>query len=315
MRYGRWCKEGQTVSDLHIGVAGAGAVGAHYGLALLRAGLLVRFLARGAHLQAMRRNGLRHVSAGRVRTVRVDCSGDPASLAGCDVLLIACKTTQLDGMIEALRPYVGRALLVSVQNGVEAPARLARAFPQAPVVAASAFIGVRIEPPGTVVHTAAGHIRLAPWRGDVDRIMHCLCEVWRSAGVDARALTDARRMLWEKMLWNCGFNAITALTRRYARDIAEDAPDQVTAVMREAWAVARAEGVMLEEGVIARHIEATLHAGEVKTSMWQDVEHHREVEIDAMNGCICRLAERHGIDVPRNRLLTMLIQALSGRRP
>ncbi len=297
-----------------IGVAGAGAVGGHYGLMLQQAGMKVRFLARGAHLQAMQAAGLRHVAPdGVLRCMPVQCSDNPALLRDCHVILLACKTTQLPTMLASLATHAASAALISMQNGVDAPAQIARVFPTSVVIAASAFIGARVEPAGTIIHSAAGHIRLAPWQGNSAKVLQVLTKVWQQAGTGARILPDARRMLWHKMLWNCGFNAITALTRRYAREIAADASCRahVEAAMQEALAVAQAEGVTLEQADIASHIALTLKAGEVKTSMWQDVLHGRETEIEAMNGRIVALAQQYGIAVPVNRMLSDLIRALT----
>jgi len=134
---------------------------------------------------------------------------------------------------------------------------------------------------------------------------------WQRAGVDAQEVVDMRAMLWNKMLWNCGFNAITALTRRYARDIAanEDSARMVRAAMAETIVVAEALGVELPEDAIAQHMELTLKAGEVKTSMWQDMEHGRPTEIEAMNGHVCELGRELGIATLTNELLAALIRA------
>lgn len=299
-----------------VGVAGAGAVGCHYGIRLQLAGCEVRFLARGAHLLQLQQQGLKYVSMGESSCLPVQASDDPAMLAGCDVVLMTCKTTTLAGMCALLAPHVKQdALLVTMQNGVTAPAEVAASFPEHPVLAASAFIGARIESPGKVVHSAAGHVRLGAWQGgsygDAGSRIEALLACWQQAGVDARLVEDARVMLWHKLLWNCGFNAITALTRRYAREIAMR-PDTLALVkqaMQETVAVAKAEGVLLDAAAMAQHIELTMKGGEVKTSMWQDIEHGHKTEIEAMNGHVAMRGEALGVDTPVNRMLTALIHA------
>ncbi|HXH64031.1 MAG TPA: 2-dehydropantoate 2-reductase, partial [Mariprofundaceae bacterium] len=291
---------------MRIGVAGAGAVGCHYASLLHQAGHGVALLARGAHLKAMQADGLRHESMGKLTTVHMAASDDAAILEGCDALLITAKTTALDAILPQIRAHVGdRTLLVTLQNGIRAPGIVARHLPGHPLAAGSAFIGARIEAPGHVIHSAAGHVRLAAWNADAAGPLQELVAALTEAGVDAAIEADARSMLWTKLLWNVGFNAITALTRRHARDIAADADTArwVEAAMREAVAVAHAEGVVLPGDAVERYLRVSRGMGEVKTSMWQDLEHGRPTEIADMNGQIAELAAHHGLAAPVNDLL------------
>lgn len=300
---------------MKIGVAGAGAVGCHYASLLHQAGVDVALLARGAHLKALQADGLKHESMGKVTTVRMPASDAAAILADCDIVLIAAKNTALPDILSQIAPHLAAgALVVTLQNGVRAPELAAAALPGHPVAAGSAFIGVRIEAPGYVIHSAAGHIRFAPWTDNASEPLAALVAAFNEAGVDAAVEPDARTMLWTKMLWNCGFNAITALTRRYARDIATN-PDTVRwveAAMRETEAVAHAEGATLASDAVHKYIAGSRNMGEVKTSMWQDMEHGRATEIADMNGQVVELAEKHGLPVPVNAMLTSLIHAAEG---
>jgi 2-dehydropantoate 2-reductase len=246
-----------------------------------------------------------------MQVLPVVAGDDPAMLADCDVILLSSKTTGLEYLCARLAPHIGAdTVLLTLQNGVEAPALVSRLFPSHAVLAGSAFIGVRVERPGFVVHSAAGHLRLGAWQGEAWSQQARLLAAWQAVGVDARAVDDMHHMLWNKMLWNCGFNAITALTRRYARDVAAEARGVrwVRDAMHEVRQVAAAEGVELKPEEAERHITMTLQAGPVKTSMWQDFEHGHATEIDTMNGCIVRLAEQHGLAVPVNAMLADLIR-------
>ncbi len=299
---------------MRIGVAGAGAVGCHYASKLSQAGTPVALLARGAHLAALREHGLKHESMGKMTTVRMAAGDDAAILADCDIVLIGAKNTVLPDILSQIAPHLAKgALVVTLQNGVRAPV-LAAALPGHPVAAGSAFIGVRIEHPGHIIHSAAGHIRFAPWTDDATAPLEKLVAAFHAAGVDAAVEPDARTMLWTKMLWNCGFNAITALTRRYARDIAAD-PDTarwVEAAMRETEAVAKAEGAHLAADAVQKYLVGSRGMGPVKTSMWQDIEHGHPTEIADMNGHVAELAEAHGLAAPVNAMLASLIRAAEG---
>jgi len=119
-------------------------------------------------------------------------------------------------------------------------------------------------------------------------------------------------MLWRKLLWNCGFNAITALTRCYARDMAANAETLpvVMQAMQEAVAVGTALGVAVDAADIDKHIAVTLAMGQVKTSMWQDIEAGRACEIDYINGYVATQADQLGLAAPVNRMLSTLVHAL-----
>jgi len=299
---------------MKIGFAGAGAVGSHYGSKLIQAGFNVLLLARGQHLAALQHQGLRHESEGACKQVAVDSTADIAQLKRCDIVILSCKMTGLNDMIGALQQNIHPdALLVTLQNGVEAPDMLASAFPQHAVAAGTAFIGARLESPGYVIHSAAGGLRMGMWQqGSGEKHLPALISAFQCAAVPIRLDDDPDAMLWRKMLWNCGFNGITAITRRYARDMAANAETLaiVSQAMRETVALARALGVGIGEEDILKHIEVTLAMGPVKTSMWQDIEAGHCTEVNFINGYVAKQAEAMHLHAPVNRMLTGLIHAV-----
>lgn len=297
-----------------IGIAGAGAVGCHYGILLQRSRYAVCFLARGTHLNTMQDSGLTHISGDERHVLNVEVDDDPSILAKSDVVILSCKMTDLSAMLASVTPYIGdKTLLVTLQNGVVAPDMVAKAFPEHAVVAGTAFIGVRIEEPGIVIHSAAGGVRFGLWQqGKGEENFHPLIRAFTHAGVPVREETDVRLMLWRKLLWNCGFNAITAITRCFAKDIA--ANNETLSIVREAMAetiaIANAEGIEMNEEDIQKHIQITLKMGAVKTSMWQDVDQGKKTEVDYMTGFVARKAETLGMEAPVNRMLTSLLHAI-----
>ncbi|MDX8395740.1 MAG: ketopantoate reductase family protein [Mariprofundaceae bacterium] len=299
---------------MKIGIAGAGAVGCHYGSLLQRAGCDVVYFARGEHVKALKTHGLKHESNGERVCLSVFASDEISSLSECDVIFLSCKTTSLTVLCEQLLPVIKtNSTLLTLQNGVSSPDKVAQFFLTHTVIAASAFIGVRIETPGLVIHSAAGHLRFGRWQGESDATLSFLEKKWQQSGIDAQIVNDMQMMLWHKMLWNCGFNAMTALTHRYARDVAAN-PEMVGWVrdaMLETIHVARHVGVILPKDAIEQHIQLTMDAGAVKTSMWQDIERGRRTEIDEMNGYITHLADQYNVETPVNALLTSLIRSSS----
>jgi len=302
---------------MKIGVAGAGAVGCHYGSLLQRAGYEVVLLARGVHLQTLQRQGLEHESGGQRWIVPVHATDDASELSGCDVLLLCSKMTGLNDLLSKLNGCVGKdTLLVTLQNGVEAPDIVAEHFPGHAVVAGTAFIGARIEAPGHVIHSAAGGMRLAAWgQGSSEDAVDGLLEALDKAGVPSRREADAQLMLWRKLLWNVGFNALTAITRRYASDMAAAAEtlEIVRAAMQEAVDLAQSRNIALDEEDIAKHISITLEMGPVKTSMWQDIEAGRPTEVDYINGFVARESREKSMPAPVNSMLTAMLHAIEHR--
>jgi len=297
-------------------IAGAGAIGSHYGSVLQQAGLEVALLGRGEHLAAMQSAGLRHESLGIEKLVAVQADSDPSIAAGADVIVLTCKNTGLDAMCRELQPYVRpEAVLLTLQNGVTAPDVVRNYFPSHTILAGSAFIGARVEVPGYVIHSAAGHLRLGHWHGPHHLALQVVVDAFADAGVDCESVDDPRWLLWHKMLWNCGFNAITALTRRFARDIARD--PQTSALVHEAMeevrSVAMALGIHLEEKDVEKQLQVTRELGPVKSSMWQDIEAGRMTEIDAMNGHVVEQARIVGLQAPVSSMLTTLMHALEQR--
>ncbi len=299
---------------MKIGFAGAGAVGCHYGSKLIQAGFDVLLLARGQHLAVLQEAGLRHESEGECKQIPVQATADVGQLGGCQVVILSCKMTGLSAMIAALGPVLSpETLLLTLQNGVEAPDMLASAFPGQAVAAGTAFIGARIAQPGHVIHSAAGGVRLGLWQqGDGEQYLQPLLEAFRDVSVPIRLDDDPGAMLWRKLLWNCGFNAITAITRRYARDMASNGETLaiVSEAMEETVALARALGIAIGTEDIRKHIDITLAMGPVKTSMWQDIEARQRTEVDFINGYVATKA--HDLQMPAsvNRMLTSLIHAI-----
>ncbi len=299
---------------MKIGFAGAGAVGCHYGSKLIQGGFEVLLLARGQHLAALQLSGLRHESEGACKQIPVQATAEIAQLKRCDIVILSCKMTGLNDMIGALQQNIhSEALLVTLQNGVEAPDMLAAAFPGHAVAAATAFIGARLELPGYVIHSAAGGLRMGLWQqGYGEKHLPALVSAFQRAAVPIRLDEDPAAMLWRKMLWNCGFNAITAITRRYASDIAANAETLaiVSQAMQETVALARALGIAIGEEDILKHIEVTLAMGPVKTSMWQDIEAGHCTEVNSINGYVAKQAKAMHLYAPANRMLTSLVHAI-----
>jgi len=264
----------------------------------------------------MQQHGLLHESEGHTQRLHVQLTDDPATLSDADVMIFSCKMTSLENLIQSLQGKLrAETLLVTLQNGLEAAEWVSRAFPTHAVAAGPAFIGARLAGPGHVIHSAAGGMRLGLWQpGAGGHLLAELIEQLKKGGVAARLDSDPATMLWRKLLWNSGFNAITAITKRFAKQICEDEKRLAIArsAMEETVAVAQAQGITIGEDDIQAQIDVTLTMGPVKTSMWQDIEAGHKTEVEYINGVVVRRGDQRGISVVTNRMLLQEIQAIEG---
>lgn len=273
------------------------------------------FWARGANLDRLRSQGLSVRSrAGDFAVPAPDtvATGPAAAAAGpYDLMLVATKayhggTEFFLPLAPALDPA---GVVLTLQNGVESAKPLVPAFGDR-VLAGIAFIGAERTAPGTVDHTAAGHVVLGePGGGLSDRAV-ATAAVLQAAGIDATASRDVRVDQWRKLVWNAPFNGMTALTRAFAHETLEEPECRalVEQAMREVAGVAAALGVALEPTVVADTIKLTQTAGPVRTSMLVDLEQGRLLEIDALYGPPVREGERLGVPTPVLRTLAALLK-------
>ncbi|MBX3027214.1 2-dehydropantoate 2-reductase [bacterium] len=299
-------------------VMGSGALGVFFGGRLAQAGVDVVFVARGATLEALRRDGLRIASArGVERVAPLRAVATPAEAGPRSVVLVCVKSYDTDAAAAALRPVVGPdTIVLSLQNGIENEARLAAALDLPPLLGGLTHIGAELVAPGVVQLDSGGRIIFGELDGRPSARVARLEALFAAAGVDHRASRHIAVMLWDKLAWNAAFNATTAVTQRTVGALLADADGRalVRAAMLEVVAVAQANGVPLA----AARVDASLrHSAEelaaLKTSMLQDRQRGRRLEYDALNGAVLRAAARHGVPTPVNRVLHDLLAVLDPR--
>ena len=242
-----------------VAVVGAGAVGSFYGAMLARAGQRVVLIGRPPHVEAIQRDGLRLDMAGRVETLRAEASAELAAVQGADLVLFCVKSTDTDTVASELAPLLEpHAVVLSLQNGVENAATIARHVRQT-VVPAVVYVATAMDGPGTVKAPRPRRPR--------HRRVECRCEhdpavsgvlqdlvaLFGAAGVKVTISNDVMLELWSKLMVNCAYNAISALAQApYARLAAQlDVREIQHAIVREVVALAQAEGIGLATGVVA----------------------------------------------------------------
>ena len=298
-----------------IAVLGAGAVGCYFGGMLARAGAPVTLIGRPVHVESFQRDGLLLDTLHFREHVPIAASTDAAAVAGANVVLFCVKSGDTETAARAMAPYLPRgATVVSLQNGVDNAARM-RPLVDAEVIAAVVYVGCQMAGPGHVRHTGRGDLVVGGRAGAMEdrRRAEAVSAMFGRAGVPCRVSDNVDAELWTKLIINCAYNAISALSRlQYGRMLANAwSRDLVPQVVEEAVAVARADGVQLEaEGLLDRVLKiGEAMPGQISSTA-QDIALGKPTEIDSLNGYVVRRADALGVAAPVNRTLHALVKLL-----
>ena len=301
---------------MKILVMGTGAVGSFYGGKLADAGHEVTFIARGETLRALKQNGLVVQSIhGDFHLEHIHAINQPEATKVCDLVLVCVKSYDTEEAARLTRPAVGTdTIVLSLQNGVENEELLARELGSSQVMGGMAYIGAELVSPGVVVHSAAGHIVFGERDGQRTPRVERLEQIFREAGIQAQLSPHITVVLWDKLVWNAAFNAITTLTRSTVGEVLAHPRTRalVRDTMLEVIAVAQAQGLDVKESRADEHIAGSDHPplSTFATSMSQDLARGKRLEYDALNGAVVRYGERLGVLVPINRTLHQLLARL-----
>ena len=286
-------------------IMGAGGVGGYFGARFAEAGHDVTFVARGAHRDAIARDGLKVLSERGDATIRpAPVTDDPAEAGVCDGVLVCTKLRDLEAAAGAIRPAVGPdTWVMSLQNGIDAERVLAQALGAARVVGGTAHIAAVVERPGVVRHTGTMARMIY---GELDGRASDRIRVFDQAacgaqGFDAVLSEDVTLDLWRKFVFLAPFATITCLHRSPIGPLRATPAtrSQIEALVGEAAAVARAEGIGIAADDPAQVLERmdALPEG-MKSSMLHDLEAGRPLELDWLTGAVRRLGRAHGVPTP-----------------
>jgi 2-dehydropantoate 2-reductase len=295
---------------MKIAVMGAGAVGCYYGGMLARAGHDVMLIGRPQHVEAIERQGLRLETQTFDERIRVSASTEASAVQGAQLVLFCVKSTDTESGAAAIKPYLAPdAVVLSLQNGVENADRLRALLPQE-VIAAVVYVGTEMAGPGHVRHHGLGELVIEQSKAGDD-----VARALIAAGVPADISDNVRGALWVKLITNCAYNALSAITQLpYGRIVKGEG---VTVVMRdlvdECVAVAEADGVTLPGDVDAAVRKIAEMAAGQYSSTAQDLARGKRSEIDHLNGLIVRRGEALGIATPANRLLHALVKLIESK--
>ncbi|MET7993939.1 2-dehydropantoate 2-reductase [Amycolatopsis sp. NPDC005232] len=309
---------------MRVAVLGAGAIGAYVGAAMHRGGTEVHLVARKAHLEAMREHGVRVLSPRGDFTARPHVTDDPAEIGPVDFVFLGLKAHSYPSSGELLEPLLGPdTALVAAQNGipwwyfhglaghpleghrvetVDPDGETSRVMAVERAIGCVVYCSTVIEEPGVIRHLEGTRFSLGEPAGGVSPRCVALSEAMIEGGLKAPVEPNLRDDIWVKLMGNVAFNPLSALTRATMAQMCEhqDTRELVATMMTETLAIARAAGADPQVSVEKR-IDGAWRVGHHKTSMLQDLEAGKPLEIDAIIGAVVELAELTGVPAPALR--------------
>lgn len=292
---------------MKIAILGSGAVGGYYGARLALAGHDVTFIARGAHLAAIRERGLEIRSAALgdfIATGRAE--EDTARVGPVDLVLFAVKTYDNPTALPLLRPLLGdETTVLSVQNGVDSAAEVAQVAGEARTLGGTTYVATALESPGLIVQTGT-HRRIVFGEAfgalpNLSARVKSIHEAFGAADIQSDAVGDGRVPIWEKFVFLAALAGFTGAARLPIGPVWGDAftKAQFLAACREIEAVARAEGVAVAPDVVDRivpYVDAI--PGSMRSSLLIDLQQGKRIEVEALQGAVVRRAAALGVPTP-----------------
>lgn len=313
---------------MKLAVFGAGAIGGFIAAALSRAGVDVCVVARGAHLDAIRRDGMRVSSDLGDFTATVEASDDLRDFGNLDYVLVTFKSQQWAGVLPQFERAVSDgAAIVTFQNGlpfwysrdralqsVDPGGEILRALPYERIIGGVVHASGHIAEPGYVRQSGGMLYPIGELDGSSTPRITRLHEAFATAGLSAPIEPNIRRNIWRKLVNNLALNPVSALTRATVQTMLSDPPVRalLRAIIEEGLQIARASGV--EPGVDAdERLKWAEHIADVKTSMLQDLEARRALELEPIAGAALELARQYGIAAPHVETVYGLTKLLEHR--
>lgn len=305
---------------MKVCIYGAGAIGAHIGVLMKLAGVDVSLIARGAHLEAIRQNGLKLIVNGEEKVARMPASNNPADLGPQDYVIVALKSHQAWDAAEQLKPLLGPdTAVVTAQNGipwwyfygfegqyanlqlesVDPRGRQWNAIGPQRAIGATVYPAAEIVGPGVVKHTYGDRYGLGePTRHETERVKK-LAGAFEAAGLKPKIYPEIRNDIWLKLWGNLCFNPISALTHATLDVVATDSGTRMVArrMMEEAETIARRIGAHFRVD-IERRINGAASVGAHRTSMLQDLDKQRPIELDALLSVVQEMGRLVDVQTP-----------------
>lgn len=289
---------------MKIAVMGSGAVGGYYGGLLAHTGQDVTFIARGAHLAALRTSGLQVKSVhGDFTIAPAQVTDTPAEVGQVNLVLVCVKTPNTDEAAKAIKPMVGPdTTVVSLQNGIDAAERIGAIVGMEHMVGGATWLSSAIEAPGVIRQISQfRRIVVGELDGRITPRVQALFEVLKGTGATVELSDNIVKVLWTKFLFIASISGVGSITRLGIGDYraVPETRTVLVSLMHEVEAVARASGTALDTDVVEQTLALVDNAApHIKPSMQLDVEAGRRSEVDSIIGVICRKGRELAVPTP-----------------
>ena len=300
---------------MRIAIIGTGAMGSVYAGLLGDAGLdIVAIDTWEAHIDAIRRDGLRVSGASGERVARISALTDAREAGPADLVIIATKADGVEAAARAAREILtGNGVVLTIQNGLGSAEKVAAIIgEERTLIGVVGGFGASIPQPGHVHHNGWEFVRLGEYRGGTSARLEAIADIWRKGGFKVLLFEDIHQLVWEKFICNVAFSGTCTLTGLTIGEVLAD-PDAFSvaaACAREAYAVARAKGIAVDIDDPVAYVRAF---GEkipgARPSMLLDHMAGKRCEIDVINGAVPRVGAEVGVPAPVNTTLVALIRA------
>ncbi|APV50176.1 2-dehydropantoate 2-reductase [Betaproteobacteria bacterium GR16-43] len=302
---------------MKIAVMGSGGLGGYFGARLAKGGADVHFVARGAHLQAMRTDGLRIEGPEPMHVPKVSATDNPATIGASDIVMLGVKLWDTESVLEQIRPLVGPGTaIISFQNGVLKDQYLRAAYDAANIMGGVGYVATTIDRPGVIKQTGPMQRLLF---GEFDGSRSPRAERFLAAclagGIKAELSANIVRDIWQKYVFLVGLSGTTATIRKPVGPIRENPQTRafLLDVMREVVAVGRAHGVDLAADFAENRLAfADTVAYDMSASMHHDLERGNKLEVRWLSGGVVELGREKGVPTPLNRAISDILALHEG---
>jgi 2-dehydropantoate 2-reductase len=298
---------------MKIAVMGSGGVGGYFGARLAMGGADVHFVARGAHLQAMRDNGL-SVEGGPepIRVPKINASESPAEIGVSDLVIFAVKLWDTEDALKLIKPLIGpNTTIISFQNGVLKDEYLTAAYDPKHVMGGVSYVATTVDRPGVIRQTGPmQRLVFGEFDGTPSRRAEAFLEACRRGGINAEIGPDIRRAIWEKFVFLSALAGATTTMRKTLGPIRENPQTRafLLDLMREAVAVGRAEGVNLPQDFADQRLAfADTLPADMTSSMHHDLERGNRLESPWLAGAVVSIGRKRGVPTPLNRAVADIL--------
>ena len=303
---------------MRFAILGSGAVGGYFGAKLARAGQDVTFIARGAHLEAIRTRGLEVKSAKLGDfVVQAKAESDTAKVGPVDVAIVSVKAYDNATALPMLTPLIGpNTMVLTLQNGVDSVDEVAAVAGEAHVLGGTTYVATALEGPGLIVQTGVHRsIIFGEVFGDRSRVsprVQEVADILATADIQVTPVPDARVPIWDKFVYLVAFSGFTGASRLSIGHVWKfpHVQEMFYATSREVAAVAKAEGVTISANrfeTLKEYMDNIPFT--TRSSLLIDLEQGKRIEVEALQGAVVRRAAKHGVPVPITSTLYAVLKA------